>query len=79
MLTELEIRTLSQKNEGKRWSEIPETCPERFRVQICEYRKAVLNGTVKESRVMKSLHSTAIKAVSEQEKMRLRLIAEGLL
>jgi hypothetical protein len=78
-MTSQEIRTLCQANERRGWQEVPETCPERFRTQIAEYRVAVMKGTLKETRITKNLHSVAVKGFTEQEKYRLKLIAAGVL
>lgn len=43
-LTQEEIRTLSQACGEYGWLEIPSSCPEAFRVAICEKRVALLAG-----------------------------------
>jgi hypothetical protein len=44
MLTQEEVRALSGSDSQRGWLEIPSTCPETFRVQICETRKATIEG-----------------------------------
>jgi hypothetical protein len=78
-MTNQEIRKMCEANERRGWQEVPETCPAIYRSRIAEYRVGVMRGTIKETRVTKKLHQSAVKAVSEQEKMRLKLIAAGVL
>jgi len=78
MLTQEEIRSLSGANRDEGWKQIPTSCPERFRLQICEYRKGVLNGSIRQTKATKGLHSVALSAVNDREKMRLQLIAAGI-
>jgi len=78
MLTTEEIRGLSAANREKRWSAIPPTCPEKFLVRICEFRKGVLNGTIRQTKITKGLHNAALGAISDREKMRLQMIAAGI-
>jgi hypothetical protein len=49
MLTQEEVRALSGSDSQRGWLEIPGTCPETFRVQICETRKATIEGKRKRS------------------------------
>jgi hypothetical protein len=49
MLTQEEVRALSGSDAERGWLEIPGTCPETFRVQICETRKATIEGKRKRS------------------------------
>jgi hypothetical protein len=44
MLTQEEVRALSGSDAERGWLEIPGTCPENLRVQICETRKQRLQG-----------------------------------
>jgi hypothetical protein len=78
-MTSQEIRKMCEANERRGWQEVPETCPEKFRAQIAEYRVGVMSGKIKETRVTKNLHSVAVKGFTEQEKYRLKLIAAGVL
>ena len=51
MLTQEEVRALSGSDSERGWLEIPGTCPPDFRVQICETRKATIEGKRKRSSV----------------------------
>jgi hypothetical protein len=78
VLTQEQIRSLSAANREEGWSAIPASCPDGVRSKICEYRKGVLNGTIRQTKGTKGLHKAAVKAISQSEKMRLRLIEAGI-
>jgi hypothetical protein len=59
MVTQEEVRALSQAHQD--WPEVPPSCPDKFRVKICEFRKGVLDGSISTNR-----SNAARKAKAEQ-------------
>jgi hypothetical protein len=78
-MNEEHVRTMCMENRKRSWLEVPSSCPAELRARIAEYRVAVMSGKIKETRATKSLHRTAVVAVTEQEKMRLLLVSQGIL